>query len=69
MPTTVSDAAGAYTLQLSPGDYLLCVANSDSIPPALPARTRGCGRAAVSPGPLTRVDISSGFGEIVLITP
>jgi hypothetical protein len=69
LAVTLSDAAGAYTFQLPPGEYLLCVANSDSTPPSFPARTRGCGRATVPPGPLARVDISSGFGEILLVTP
>jgi hypothetical protein len=69
LATTVSDAAGAYTLSLAPGDVLLCLANSDSVPPSFPARTRGCGRATVPPTAPARVDISSGFGEIILITP
>jgi hypothetical protein len=69
LATTVSDAAGAYTLSLAPGDHLLCLANTDTLPPSFPARTRGCGRATVPPGAPARVDISSGFGEILLITP
>jgi hypothetical protein len=69
LAATLSDAAGAYTLQLPPGDYLLCVADSDSTPPSFPARTRGCSRTAVPAGGMARVDISSGFGEILLITP
>jgi hypothetical protein len=64
---TLSDAAGEYTLHLDPGAYILCLADSDKIPPDFPARTRGCGRVVVARGELKRVDISSGFGEILLI--
>ncbi len=66
---TLSDASGNYTLLLDPGEYVLCLADSESTPPALPARTRGCGLARVMPGELRRVDISSGFGEILLVEP
>ena len=64
---TLSDAAGNYTLRLPPGDFVICLADSENIPPGFPARTRGCGRTHVAPGKLRRVDISSGFGEIVLL--
>ena len=63
---TTSDAAGNYTLLLDPGEYVLCVADSDTMQPGFPAATRGCGRTQVPPGELRRVDISSGFGEILL---
>jgi len=63
----LSDAAGSYSLILAPGEYVLCVADAESAPPGFPATTRGCGRTAVPPGKLRRVDISSGYGEIVLI--
>ena len=63
---TTSDAAGNYTLLLDPGEYILCVADSDKTPPGFPAATRGCGRTVVPQGELRRVDISSGFGEILL---
>jgi hypothetical protein len=66
---TLSDAAGSYTLLLPAGDYILCVADSDATPPGFPAKTRGCGRTQVPAGALRRVDISSGFGEIVLVEP
>jgi hypothetical protein len=69
LAATLSDAAGAYSLALPPGDYLLCLANADSTPPSFPAHTRGCGRVTVLPGPMARVDISSGFGEILLVIP
>jgi hypothetical protein len=64
---TLSDAAGKYTLLLEPGQYILCVADSEKTPPDFPATTRGCGRTEVPPGELRRVDISSGFGEILLL--
>ncbi len=67
--TTVSDAAGEYTLLLVPGETILCVAESENTPPGFPATTRGCGRTHVLPGELRRVDISSGFGEILLVEP
>jgi len=65
----LTDSAGSYRLSLSPGDYLLCLADSDAMPLGLPARTRGCGRATVTGGTVRRIDISSGFGEILLVTP
>jgi hypothetical protein len=64
---TLSDAAGRYTLLLEPGDYVLCVAESEEKPPDFPATTRGCGLVQVREGELRRVDISSGFGEILLV--
>jgi hypothetical protein len=64
---TTSDAAGNYTLLLDPGEYILCVADSDTTPPGFPATTRGCGQTQVPPGALRRVDVSSGFGEILLV--
>jgi hypothetical protein len=62
----LSGAAGDYTLLLDPGEYILCLADSESTPPGFPATTRGCGLTQVPPGELRRVDISSGFGEILL---
>jgi hypothetical protein len=64
---TLSDAGGNYTLLLDPGEYVVCVADSETTPPGFPATTRGCGRTEVLPGALRRVDISSGFGEILLL--
>lgn len=69
LSVTLSDPAGNYALALPPGEYLLCLADSDVTPPGFPARTRGCGRADVPAGPMRRVDISSGFGEILLVVP
>jgi hypothetical protein len=64
---TVSEADGRYTLLLDPGDYVLCVAEAVSTPPDFPTTTRGCGLVKVEAGQLRRVDISSGFGEILLV--
>ncbi len=64
---TLSDAAGTYTLLLDPGQVILCVADSEKTPPGFPAKTRGCGRTLVPPGELRHVDVSSGFGEILLV--
>jgi hypothetical protein len=63
----LSDAVGKYSLFLTPGEYVLCVADAENMAPSFPATTRGCGRTSVPPGKLRQVDISSGFGEIVLI--
>jgi hypothetical protein len=65
--STLSDASGNYVLILTPGEYILCVADSEKSPPDFPATIRGCGRVVVQPGVLRRVDISRGFGEILLI--
>lgn len=67
LAAAVTDAAGRYSLVLAPGEYVLCVADAEATPPIFPARTRGCGRATVPPGALGQVDLSSGFGEILLI--
>jgi hypothetical protein len=64
---TMSDAAGKYTLPLDPGEYILCVADTEETPPDFPATTRGCGQTQVRSGELRQVDISSGFGEILLV--
>jgi len=66
VPQTMSDSTGSYTLALEPGEYIVCVLDSETSPPSFPARTRGCGRTQVSPGETRRIDISSGFGEILL---
>lgn len=65
--SAVSDASGWYALALAPGAYVVCVADTEQQPPAFPATTRGCGRTEVPPGTVRRVDISSGFGEILLM--
>lgn len=64
---TRSDAAGNYTFRLDPGEYILCAVNSGQDPPDFPVTTRGCGRTEVPAGEMKRVDISSGFGEILLV--
>jgi hypothetical protein len=64
---TLSDADGNYTLLLDPGEYIVCVADSEETPPDFPATTRGCGQTQVIQGELRQVDISSGFGEILLV--
>lgn len=69
LAVTLSDAAGNYALTLAPGAYLLCLADSDATPPGFPARTRGCGRVELAAGAVRRVDVSSGFGEILLVAP
>jgi hypothetical protein len=66
---TLTGAAGDYALALTPGAYVLCLADSHLSPPGFPAVTRGCGRAEVPAGAIGRVDISSGFGEILLSAP
>ncbi|MEJ2600793.1 MAG: hypothetical protein P8Z00_20850 [Anaerolineales bacterium] len=67
MTVAVSGSSGRYTLLLEPGAYVLCVAESQVSPPDFPVTTRGCGLTTVLPGQLRRVDVSSGFGEILLI--
>jgi hypothetical protein len=67
MAVTLSDADGRYTLLLNPGEYVLCVADSEKSPADFPATTRGCGLATVLAGRIRQVDISSGFGEILLV--
>jgi hypothetical protein len=67
LTTTRSDARGQYALTLDPGGYVLCLADSAQQPPALPATTRGCGPVDVAAGQVQRADLSSGFGEVLLI--
>jgi hypothetical protein len=67
--TTLTDNQGNYTLQLPPDEYVICLADAESPPAGFPVNTRGCGRVTVPSGQLLRVDISSGFGEILLEQP
>lgn len=67
MTVTLSDSMGKYTLPLEAGEYIICVADSEALPPDFPARTRGCGQVQVSSGRMSMVNISSGFGEILLL--
>jgi hypothetical protein len=46
---------------------VLCLLESEQSPPDFPATTRGCGLTTVVEGQLRTVDISSGFGEILLL--
>jgi hypothetical protein len=64
---TASNANGEYTLLLSQGEYIVCLANSEQTPPGFPASTRGCGRVQAQAGELRHLDISSGFGEILIL--
>ena len=66
---TFSDAGGNYTFQLDSGRFVLCLADSEKTPPDFPVITRGCGFVEVTQGELQQVDISSGFGEIMLVKP
>jgi len=65
--STLTNTSGNYVLILPPGEYILCVADSEKSPPDFPATTRGCGRVEIQPGSLHHVDISRGFGEILLM--
>jgi hypothetical protein len=67
MTLELSDSDGRYTLLLDPGPTVLCLVESEQSPPGFPAATRGCGLTTVVEGQLRRVDISSGFGEILLL--
>lgn len=70
MGVTVSDAQGKYSLALPAGGYILCVGEENtSAPASFPLRTRGCGQVSVPPSGVKTVDISSGFGEILLVEP
>lgn len=66
---TQSDEGGQYRVELEPGAYVLCLADSEGDPPNFPVTTRGCGRTQVTAGEMRQVDISSGFGEILLVEP
>jgi hypothetical protein len=61
---TTTDDEGRYELLLAPGVYALCLA--DLAADGVTLQTHGCGRVQVEPGRLHEVDISSGFGEILL---
>ncbi len=67
--TTLSDSQGRYTLALAAGRYVLCLADATQPPPALPATTRGCGLVDVPTSGVGRADLSSGFGEVVVVMP
>lgn len=67
--TTLTDNDGNYSLELPPDEYVICLADADSPPAGFPVNTRGCGPVTVTSAELQRVDISSGFGEILLEQP
>jgi hypothetical protein len=67
--TAVTDAEGRFNLELPPGEYVLCLADSEAPPAGFPVTTRGCAVVAVAPGEVKEVIVSSGFGEIVLLEP
>ncbi|MFW6070474.1 MAG: hypothetical protein ACOC9X_05450 [bacterium] len=63
----VSDAAGRYEATLDPGNYVLCLADAAGPTPTdYPLAVRGCGAFMVPAGAVVEVNVSSGFGEIVL---
>jgi hypothetical protein len=61
---TTTDSDGRYELPLPPGVYALCLA--DVAADGIALQTHGCGQIQVEAGALQTVDISSGFGEILL---
>ncbi len=70
MHTAVTGAEGRYALTLPPGDYALCLAYPEGEPPTdPPLRLQGCGALTLTAGSTRTVDISSGFGEILLQEP
>ena len=72
MAVDVTDAQGHYALALPAGEYGLCLAYSEgeaSTAPGesqLPLGVRGCGRLLLQEGQTRVVNVSSGFGEILL---
>lgn len=63
----VSDAEGRYEAALAPGDYVLCLADAAGPTPTdYPLAVRGCGAFMVPAGAVVEINVSSGFGEIVL---
>jgi hypothetical protein len=68
--TGLTDAEGQYALAVPPGEYALCLADSEGVDPAgLPLAIRGCGRVRVEPGKVTTANVSSGYREILVSTP
>jgi hypothetical protein len=61
---TRTDGDGRYMLPLEPGIYALCLA--DSAADGVTLELRGCGRVEVTVGAVQMVNISGGFGEILL---
>jgi len=67
--TKLTDNEGKYIMELPPGEYVICLGDAESPPEGFPVNTRGCGQVAVAAGALVQVNISSGFGEILLENP
>ena len=69
----LTDARGTYALELAPGTYALCLAYPAAgtaegpQPTDFPLEVRGCGRLDLATGQARTVDVSVGFGEILLI--
>jgi hypothetical protein len=70
MEMTLTDSDGHFAFSLVPGDYVLCLADSDGPNPAdFPATTRGCGQVTVQPNIMRQINVSGGYGEILLVEP
>ena len=68
--TTLTDNDGQFSFFLPPGYYVLCLADLDEqTSDSFPITTRGCGQVMVQSNIMRQVNISSGFGEILLIEP
>jgi len=63
----ISGPDGRYQLELPAGRYIVCLAESQSAAGAFPVSTRGCGRVTIPENIVVTLDISSGFGEVLLI--
>ena len=72
MAVDLTDQEGHYELTLSANEYALCLAypegegDPSANGPPLPLSIRGCGRLVLEAGQARVVDVSSGFGEILL---
>jgi hypothetical protein len=66
LSTALSGLDGAYSLPLSPGEYVLCLGESEGQPGEYPISIRGCGLASLPSTSAQQMNISSGFGEILL---
>lgn len=62
--------AGEFSLTTEPGDYVLCLADSEGQGPLTPPyQTRGCAQLSLSAGQTLEVEITTMFGEILLTPP
>lgn len=64
----ISGPDGQYQMNLPPGKYIVCLAESQDAAGAFPVSIRGCGRVNIHDDEQVGLDISSGFGEILLIS-